>query len=428
MEETELLVDERVHGRKRWHFGMALVCLVVSFAFYSGTMDNGFWHGEDFQMLRTVQGLAADPSQLLEADVIERHHPVPLALFVWEFQQFGFDPRGWYATNLLLHALNAWLVYWLVTALVSDRRMAVMSGLLFCFGVGSYGKAVMFVAGAENLLITSLYLLILNLYIRNDLFARGRVLSARYALVFLLFLLVSFAKPTTFALIGGLLAFKVFFRERRGKTRPWFDLQLGILLAAAIGFWIVRQVTGVVDFRFAMAGGNPFTFVVGFVDNMIQYIIHMFFPMHVSKLVETGNPFLQFLYRLAPVIRFVVGLSIVSYSLFGFVFGNRTIRFFLAWTFISVLPYCAIRFPEDWLNIRYLYQVSIGFVFIMSAGTMLSTDLLYRRPSRRWLPLVVPLVFVLMSAYITQRLDTKYEEESRSEAARLEIESIRGAR
>ena len=73
MEETELLVDERVHGRKRWHFGMALVCLAVSFAFYSGTMDNGFWHGEDFQMLRTVQGLASDPSQLLEADVIERH-------------------------------------------------------------------------------------------------------------------------------------------------------------------------------------------------------------------------------------------------------------------------------------------------------------------------------------------------------------------
>lgn len=417
-------IDDRLQHRQRWHLVMAFVCLLVSFAFYSSILDNGFWHGEDFLVLETAQHLASDPSRLLRHDVIARHHPVTLALYVFEYQTFGLDPRGWYTTNLFLHALNAWLVYWLVTALVTDRRMAVLSGLLFAVGVGSYGKAVMFIAGAENLLITTLYLLILNLYVRNDLFGQRRLLSVRYALVLILFLLVSFAKPTTFALVGGLMAYQVFFSNGAGR-RPWTDARLWILVLAAIGFWAVREATGVVDFHVEMAGGNPFSFAVNFVKNMIQYIIHMFFPIHVSHLVETSHPLVKTLYAMAPLIRFLIGLSIVSYSLFGFVFGNRTIRFFLAWTFISVLPYCAVRMPEDWLNIRYLYQVSIGFVFIVSAGTMLSTDLLHRRPRRRWLPLVVPMMFVVLSGYITARLDEKYESQAAAPESRAALEQIR---
>lgn len=400
--------------RARWNFGVFVLTMALSFLFYGQALDNPFWHTEDFEVMRTVERLSTDPGQLLELDVIERHHPVPLALFLLEYQQFGTDPRGWYAVNLGLHGLNAFLVYWLVTALLWDRRIAVLSGVLFALGVGSYGKAVLFVAGAENLLIATLYLLILNLYVRNDLFGGGKVASPRYALVLLLFLLVSFAKPTAFALVGGLLAYKVFFRGERGERRRIFDAQMLVLLCGALAFWMARQLGGVVDFDSGAAGSNPIEFTVNFVSNMISYMVHMFFPIHVSRLVETSNPVVQMVYAIAPVVRFILGLSVVSYSLFGFVFGNKTIRFFLAWTFISILPYCAVQFPADWLNIRYLYLVSVGFVFVMSAGTMLSTDLLHRRKWRRWLPLAVPMVFVLLSAYITERLDAKYEAEGMS--------------
>ena len=397
--------------RFRWNTAVLVLTMVLSFLFYGRALDNPFWHAEDFEVVRTAERLAHDPAQLLHPNAIERHHPVPLALFVLEHQLFGTDPMGWYAVNLALHGFNAFLVYWLVTALLYDRRIALLSGVLFAFGVGSYGKAVMFVAGAENLLIATLYLLIVNLYVRNDLYGGGRVFSARYALVLLLFLLVSFAKPTAFALVGGLLAYKVFFRGERGGDRRLLDPQLLVLGGAAVAFWAVRQLSGVVDFTWGAAGDNPFTFAWMFVRNLINYIVHMFFPIHVSRLVETSHPLVQFVYAIAPVIRFVIALSIVSYSLFGFVFGNRTIRFFLAWTFISVLPYCAVQFPADWLNIRYLYQVSVGFVFVMAAGTILSTDLLHRRRDRQWLPLIVPLLFVLLSGYITARLDAKYEAE-----------------
>ena len=410
--------------RWSWNLGVLALTIVLSFVFYSGALDNTFWHAEDFLVLQTAKSIDEDPSLLLRHDAIERHHPVPLALFLAEYRLFGTDARGWYATNLLLHGINAFLVYWLVTALLYDRRIAVLAGVLFALGVGSYGKAVLFVAGAENLLIATLYLLILNLYIRNDLFGGGRMWSVRYASVVVLFLLVSFARPTTLALVGGLLAYKVFFRGERGSQRKILEPHLLVLVLGAGAFTIVRQLTGVVDFSWVAAGEGPVDFTLNVMKNMVNYIIHMFFPIHVSQLVERGHPVVQFVYAIAPLLRVLIGWAIISYSVFGFVFGNRTIRFFLAWTLISVLPYCVIQFPADWLNIRYLYLVSIGFVFIMASGTVLSMDLLHRRPRRRWLPLVVPLAFVLLSGYITAKLDTKYEGYGADAAQRIQTEVL----
>ncbi len=399
--------------------------LALSLAFYHDALDNDFWHAEDYEVIQKVQDISHNASRIWNPDISGRHHPVPLALFYWEYSRFGLNATGWYLTNLVLHAFNAWLVFWMVIALLPDRRIAVLAGILFTVGVGSYGKAVLFAAGSENLLITSLYLLVLNLYIRNDLFGHGRVLSFRYAMVLLLFVLVSLAKPTAFSLLGGIMAYKIFFRGERGRGRALLEPHLVILLLTALAFYVARQSTGVVDLTLDMAGSNPFDFAVAVVRNMIAYLTHMFFPIHFSRLVEASHPLVKTIYSTAPVVRVVVGLSVISYSLFGFVFGNRTLRFFLSWTFISVLPYCMIRFPADWLNIRYLYQVSIGFVFLMAAGTILSIDLLHRRRWRRFVPMLVPLAFVVLSAYITQKLDHKYEAQaqwpsSQQERAALE--------
>lgn len=418
-------VTEAPSHRVRTGVLMFLVIVGVSYAFYGLALDNGFWHPEDFEVLASAQQLASDPSLLLRHDVMSRFQPIPLALFMTEYRAFGLDPAGWYATNLAIHALNAWLVFWLVTAFGIDRRVAILSGLLFAVGVGSYGKAVLFIAGAENLLTTTLYLLILNLYVRNDLYGGGRVLSWRYALVLLLCLTVSLARPTAISLLLGLIAYKVFFRGERGHQRRVFDAQLTIVVVGAVVFWALRRNAGLVEFAWEAAGRHPLEFAVNFFDNMLNYLVHMFFPLHFTHLIETGNPVVQALYEAAPVIRFLLGWGVISYGLFGFVFGNRPIRFFLAWTLISVLPYCVIQFPSDWLNIRYLYQVSIGFVFVLAAGTVYSMDLLHRTRWQRWLPLIAPLLFVLMSAYITLRLDTKYEIDAASAESRARLEVLR---
>lgn len=406
-----------------WLFFLGLVAL--SFAFYWRILNNPFWDPEDFNFLRTAILDAGNPSRLFAANAAERFHPVPLLFFQLEYRIFGLNPTGYYAVNLLVHAFNAILVDLLVMVLLGDRRIARLASVFFVLGVGSYGKAIMFVAGIENLIITTLYLLILNLYIRNDLNEKGRVLSPRYVLVLLLFLLASYARPTAFSLVLGLLAYKVFFRTARGTDRKLLEPNLVILVVGAVLFWILRELSGATDFSHELAGAQPWTFTVRFLGNMVNYIIHMFFPLHVSHLVTMGNPVVRALYDAAPFIRWFIGLSILSYGFFGFVFGNRALRFFITWTFISILPFSALSFPDDWLNIRYLYQVSIGFNFILASGTIYTMDLLHRRRWRRFIPCAAPMLFVLLSFYIMTKLDQKYERERHDPRVRSMLQEVR---
>ncbi len=418
--------NSRTRTIPSWVFFSGLVAL--SFAFYWRILDNPFWDPEDFNFLHTAILNAGNLSRLFAANAAERFHPLPLVFFQLEYRIFGLNPAGYYAVNLLIHALNAILVYLLVMVLLGDKRIARLASVFFVLGVGSYGKAIMFVAGIENLIITSLYLLILNLYIRNDLNERGRVLSPRYAVILVLFLMASYARPTAFSLVLGLLAYKLFFRTARGPDRKLLELNLVILVAGAVLFWVFRELSGVSDFSHELAGAKPWTFTVRFVGNMVNYIIHMFFPLHLSHLVTMGNPVVRGLYDAAPVIRWFIGLSILSYGFFGFVFGNRALRFFIAWTFISALPFCALSFPEDWLNIRYLYQVSIGFNFILASGTIYTMDLLHRRRYRRFIPCAAPLVFILLSGYIMTKLDQKYERERRDPRVRVMLREVQEQR
>ena len=103
---------------------------------------------------------------------------------------------------------------------------------------------------------------------------------------------------------------------------------------------------------------GPIRFVFYAAKNMINYPVRMIFPIHTSHLVAESGPLVRFVYGFATEIRILIALTVISYSIFGFIFGNHTIRFFIAWTYIMVTPFAFFQFPNDWLNIRHLYLVS----------------------------------------------------------------------
>ena len=122
----------------------------------------------------------------------------------------------------------------------------------------------------------------------------------------------------------------------------------------------------------------------------------------------------RFVYRFATHIRILIGLVVLSYSFFGFVFGNRTIRFFIAWTYIMVLPFAFFQFPGDWLNIRHLYLVSIGFVSTIAAGAVYCSRMISENRWKRFMPMIVPIAFILLSRFIVMQLDSSYSVKSAS--------------
>jgi hypothetical protein len=277
----------------------------------------------------------------------------------------------------------------------------------------------MVVSGVSDLIITNLTLLTLFLYFKNELEKGGRIRSIWFVGSVVFFILSMLTKATSFSILGCMLAFHFFFRAETKK--PVFNR--AFLLVAVVAF---AALAAKLKFVPDTSGHEDFAFLSFRIFRIFgSYLVRMVFPIHGTELVTGSGPIVQFVYRLATEIRVITFLCILSYSVFGFIFGNRTIRFFIAWTYITVLPFCFFDFPDDWLNIRYLYLVSVGFIMILSSGTVLASRLLYQRQWRRFLPYSLPLFFVFLSQFIIFHLDRNYERLSASpKIIRMRIELV----
>lgn len=384
--------------------------LLLSFLFFWLSLDNGFWHGFDFVNLRNSLEMRSDLSVALSSEYPYKFQPLVYLVHYTLFRQFGFDPRGYFIFNIILHAINAFLVYLLVNTLLKDRTVSIVSGLLFVFTVGNYGKAVMIASGFEDLMITTLTLLTMFFYFKNELQRGGRLLTPYFFLALIFFIASMFTKSTSFSILGCFIAFNFFFhsKEERAKKSlfdPGFIILFAIVIAAIITKALFFHYTP--ELYKHHPGFFRFVYYAG--KNVVNYLVRMIFPIHTSHLVANSGALVVLIYKLATEIRILIALTVFSYSFFGFVFGNRTIRFFIAWTYIMVIPFAFFQFPNDWLNIRHLYLVSVGFVMVISAGAVYCSRLISHRKIRRFIPFLVPLAFVVMSRFIVYQLNKSYE-------------------
>ncbi len=388
------------------HFLVLAAFLVLSFLFFRLCLDNGFWNGYDYVGLENSIMMDSDRAAAFESSPPFKFQPLVYSIHYLLFKCFFFEASGYFLFNILLHGLNSFLVYFLVDTLIRDKAVAILSGLLFVFTVGSYGKSVMIASGVEDLIITFLTLSTMICYFHNELRGKGKLLSSWYVLTLIFFIASMFTRSTSFVILGAFLAFNYFFRTER--KRKVADTGFIVLLVLAISALVVKAT--LFHYRPPLYDEYPgaFVFVYAAVKNVGNYLIRMIFPVHTSHLVTGSAPAVQFVYRFATHIRILIGLVVLSYSFFGFVFGNRTIRFFIAWTYIMVLPFAFFQFPGDWLNIRHLYLVSIGFVSTIAAGAVYCSRMISENKWKRFMPMLVPVAFILLSRFIVMQLDASY--------------------
>ena len=406
------------------NLSVLIAALLLSFFFFHLAMDNGFWHGDDFISLEHSLKMYHNPSAVFDSQPPYKFQPIAYALYYFLFRLFHFDPRGYFFFNILLHGLNSFLVYVLVYTFLKDRAIALLSGLLFVFTVGSYGKSVMIMSGMEDLTITTLTLLTMIFYFKNELDKDGRLHSVYFTLSLIFFVASMLTRSTSLSILGTILAFHYFFHQK--TERRIISVNFIIFLIITIAALLVKS--RVFNYRPHLYSHYP-----GFVKfsyyaakNVISYLVRMIFPIHTSHLVATSGPVVRFIYRFATEIRVLIALTVLSYSFFGFIFGNRTIRFFVAWTYIMVLPFAFFQFPNDWLNIRHLYLVSVGFVIIISAGAIYCSRLIAHNKWRRWVPILVPVFFIVLSRFIVTQLDKSYELKAASPKTRYYEQDLAG--
>ena len=127
----------RVAGLARWGW---LAAFLLAIGLYLPTLRYGFTYDDNIIVeLNPRIRVLEDPARYLATSWWDRpqgnreYRPLTMATFALNYALNGIKPAGFHAVNIVLHGLNAALVYWLVLALFGLPVAASVASLVFAF-------------------------------------------------------------------------------------------------------------------------------------------------------------------------------------------------------------------------------------------------------------------------------------------------------
>lgn len=249
--------ESRKQGYPRsesWLLVLGAVAIVVMvLVAYSPAMQGGFvWDDDDYV---TENPLLTAPDGLkriwFSLDSPSQYFPLVYTTFRVEHALWGLDPLGYHIVNVLLHAINVLLVWYVL------RRLSVPGAWLAAaiFGLHPvHVESVAWITERKNVLSMLFFLLAILAYVRFiDRPAKSR---NYYSLAVVLYALALFSKTTACVLPAALLLIHWLRGERIGRRQLALVAPF-VVLGLAMGLLTVwwekhRQGTSGEPFDFTM--------------------------------------------------------------------------------------------------------------------------------------------------------------------------------
>ena len=188
---------------------------------------------------------AAGVHKIFTSFYVAMYQPLATLSYALEYRLVGLHPWLYHVDNLALHLANCLLVWWLSLLLFRQRRVALLSALLFALWPTQV-EVVAWISCRSTLLASGLML--------------GALISALYywrrqrlwqlLLVHILFILAILAKPLALIFVGLLALLAL----REGKFRWKLVYELAPVLIISVVFGVVamagRQFSGVIEYHY----------------------------------------------------------------------------------------------------------------------------------------------------------------------------------
>ncbi|HEY2955733.1 MAG TPA: tetratricopeptide repeat protein [Candidatus Eisenbacteria bacterium] len=364
----------------------ALIAALAAFALFAPTLAYDFvWddratvlHNQDIRSFRRLPavfaGHAFAGAAMRDIDVIEYYRPAWVLSLAVDHALWGERALGYHLTNVLLHALAAGLVAWLVFELGAGAGVAALAGALFAVHP-VHAEAVAWVSARNELLLGVFVMLafIAHLHLRRGGGARAAALClASFGLALL-------SKETAVLFPAVVLAYEWTHRERgtgKSATQEWMGfraraLWIALLAAVAVAFMAFRAsivkplpVHDPLPTRLATAPGL-----------VVENLRLLFVPIGL-KVLHAIEPVRSPLAPAAvlPAAVLVAALVLVAWALRR----GGSLGLGLAWILLGLAPVSgvAVLLQPAPLAERYLYLPSVGWALVVGA-------LLARAGSRR---------------------------------------------
>ncbi len=382
---------------KKPHYLLITLILISTLVIYWPSLKNELTNWDDQEYITYNKDLSDASIKKHFTDkphVMGNYHPLSMLTLAWDYssaydEKTGtIDPVPFHRTNLILHVLNALLVYLLVFRLTQNNIVAAITSALFAFHP-MHVESVAWASERKDVLYSFFYLAALLSW---TYFIRGSQKIIFYLLTLLLFILGLFSKAVMVSLPIALFLLDWFMKRKF----DWKVIAEKIPLLAISVYFGLQAIDAQREFE-AIDGNSVYSLLdrISFAFyGIMQYIVKFFAPLDLSCFYSFPTPGVDkpLGYLIARV--FVIALGIAAFLLrkkrnmvFGSVFFLITVGLVL-----QLLPVGGAVMAD-----RYSYLPHIGIAFILATYI---GDLLTKNGSSKALILALPIALIGIMGYL----------------------------
>jgi tetratricopeptide (TPR) repeat protein len=347
-----------------------LTFFLLGFLIYANSFNNQlFWDDDDNIVknlyIRSWKFLPKYFTENLIAGAgLHSNYWRPLLLFSFslDYKIWKLNPLGYHLTNTILHALNAFLIYYLLSLIFKNHKLSFFTALIFLLHP-LQTEAITYVSGRGDPLSIFFILLAFIFYI----LVKERKQKKYLIFSYLFFTFALLTKESTIFFPALVLLYEILEREE-WKT---IFFKISPLLLIALLYFILRLT--ILNFGQTLnlyGEENIFTKnihyrIFTFLNILLTYYSLYFFPLHLH--MERTAPILTTFFNLNVIFSFFILLLILFISIYTLKKGNKIFAFGFGWFFISLFPFSNILVPiSGLLYEHWMYFPLVGLSLILN--------------------------------------------------------------
>ncbi|MBI2556734.1 MAG: tetratricopeptide repeat protein, partial [Planctomycetes bacterium] len=296
------------------------------------------------------------------------YRPVVTLSYFVDYAIWQLRPWGYHLTNLVIHTLNVYLVYFTIYLLFKNRITAFISCLLFSIHP-IFSEAVNAVSYREDLLSASFLLVAFILFIQYNKSTNRRYFIIWYALSLLTYLLAMLSKETAFVLPFLILSYDLIFQKNHILN---FHNRIRRLAANYGGYIAIGGFYLFLRFYLFHNPGESVRYpgnsvFVNFImmTKVLGYYVKLLFipaPLNADYIVPLTFSPADAAFIISIVLLIITAILLVNKCRLSSIWTFSTIWFFT--TFLPVLNIIPIN---NIMAERYLYIPGIGFTMLFGS-------------------------------------------------------------
>ena len=296
------------------------------------------------------------------------YRPVVTLSYFVDYAIWQLRPCGYHLTNLIIHTLNVYLVYFTAYLLFKNRITAFISCLLFSIHP-IFSEAVNAVSYREDLLSASFLLVAFILFIKHTKSTNRRYFIIWYTLSLLTYLLAMLSKETAFVLPFLILSYDLIFQKNHILN---FHNRIRRLVANYAGYIAIGGFYLFLRFYLFHHPGESVGYpgnsvFVNFImmTKVLGYYVKLFFipaPLNADYIVPLTFSPADAAFIISIILLITTAILLVKKCRLSSIWTFSTI-----WFFVTLLPVLNIIPINNIMAERYLYIPGIGFIMLFGS-------------------------------------------------------------